>query len=164
MRKREWSRTRYFAVASSVLKNSPARRKSGNARRSGWSPSMPRLFHARPWYPSHGMGRQFLDHLKTQLAELETAGLYKHERVIDSPQSAEIHVAGGGTVLNFCANNYLRLANHPDILAAAHEPIAPPCYGMASVRFICGNHDLHRELRQRIAPLPRTEDSIPYGP
>src|SRR5258706_3697119 len=126
MRKREWSRTRYFAVASSALKNSPARRKSGNARRSGWSPSMPRLFHARPWYPSHGMGRQFLDHLKTQLAELETAGLYKHERVIDSPQSAEIHWAGGGTGLKLCANNNLRHANHPDSLTPAQAPIVPP--------------------------------------
>ena len=97
------------------------------------------------------MGQQFLDHLKTQLAELETAGLYKHERVIDSPQSAEIHVGGGGTVLNFCANNYLGLANHPRIIAAAQEAIAEHGYGMASVRFICGTQDVHRELEQRIA-------------
>jgi len=109
------------------------------------------------------MSRQFLDHLKTQLAELETAGLYKHERVIDSPQSAEIHVAGGGTVLNFCANNYLGLANHPDILAAAQEAIAAHGYGMASVRFICGTQDVHRELEQRIARFLGTEDAILYG-
>jgi glycine C-acetyltransferase len=109
------------------------------------------------------MGRQFLDHLKTQLAELETAGLYKHERVIDSPQSAEIHVADGGAVLNFCANNYLGLANDPRIMAAAQEAIAEHGYGMASVRFICGTQDVHRELESRIARFLGTEDAILYG-
>src|SRR3989442_15350509 len=99
----------------------------------------------------------FLAHLDKQLAELETAGLYKHERVIDSPQSAEIHVAGGGTVLNFCANNYLGLANHPAIAAAAEEGIAQHGYGMASVRFICGTQDVHRELEGRIAKFLGTE-------
>jgi glycine C-acetyltransferase len=105
----------------------------------------------------------FLSHLDSQLAELEKAGLYKHERVIDSQQSAKIHVAGGGDVLNFCANNYLGLANHPQIMAAAREGIDRHGYGMASVRFICGTQDVHRELEQRIAKFLGTEDAILYG-
>jgi glycine C-acetyltransferase len=105
----------------------------------------------------------FLEHLRTQLAELETAGLYKHERVIDSPQSAEIHVAGGGTVLNFCANNYLGLAHHPAIETAAHEGLQRHGYGMASVRFICGTQDVHRDLEARIAQFLGTEAAILYG-
>ena len=105
----------------------------------------------------------FTEHLKAQLAELESAGLYKHERVIDSPQSAAIHVAGGKTVLNFCANNYLGLANHPAIVAAAQQGIAEHGYGMASVRFICGTQDVHRELEGRIAQFLGTEDAILYG-
>ncbi|HET6265215.1 MAG TPA: glycine C-acetyltransferase [Usitatibacter sp.] len=109
------------------------------------------------------MANDFLAHLDHQLAELETAGLYKHERVIDSPQSAEIHVAGGGPVLNFCANNYLGLAHHPSIEAAAHEGLHQHGYGMASVRFICGTQDVHRELERRIAQFLGTEDAILYG-
>src|SRR5437773_1121563 len=101
--------------------------------------------------------------LGSQLAELEAAGLYKHERVIDSPQSAEIHVADGPTVLNFCANNYLGLANHPDIKAAACEGVEENGFGMASVRFICGTQDVHRELERRIAQFLGTEDAILYG-
>ncbi|MBC8021524.1 MAG: glycine C-acetyltransferase, partial [Burkholderiales bacterium] len=109
------------------------------------------------------MTTAFLDHLQGQLAELEAAGLYKHERVIDSQQSATIHVADGGDVLNFCANNYLGLANHPAIMAAAHEGIDEHGYGMASVRFICGTQDVHRELERRIADFLGTEDAILYG-
>ena len=109
------------------------------------------------------MPTNFLAHLDGQLAELESAGLYKHERVIDSQQSAEIHVAGGPTVLNFCANNYLGLANHPDIMAAACEGIEQHGFGMASVRFICGTQDVHRELERRIADFLGTEDAILYG-
>ena len=109
------------------------------------------------------MAQEFAAYLRSQLAELESAGLYKHERVIDSPQSAEIHVEGGGTVLNFCANNYLGLANHPDIMAAAKEGIEVHGYGMASVRFICGTQDVHRELETRIARFLGTEDAILYG-
>jgi glycine C-acetyltransferase len=105
----------------------------------------------------------FLSHLDSQLADLEKAGLYKHERVIDSQQSAKIHVAGGGDVLNFCANNYLGLANHPEIMAAAREGIDRHGYGMASVRFICGTQDVHRELEGRIAKFLGTEDAILYG-
>ncbi len=109
------------------------------------------------------MARDFTDFLDARLAELEGAGLYKHERVIDSPQSAQIHVAGGGTVLNFCANNYLGLANHPDIVAAAREGLERHGYGMASVRFICGTQDVHRELERRIADFLGTDDAILYG-
>ena len=109
------------------------------------------------------MAPNFIEQLKAQLAELEAAGLYKHERVIDSPQSAAIHVAGGRTVLNFCANNYLGLANHPAITGAAQEAIARHGYGMASVRFICGTQDVHRELERRIAQFLGTEDAILYG-
>ena len=112
---------------------------------------------------TESMSERLVEHLRTQLAELEKAGLYKHERVIDSPQSAEIHVAGGASVLNFCANNYLGLANHPAIAAAAQEGIAEHGYGMASVRFICGTQDVHRELEARIAKFLGTEDAILYG-
>ncbi|HSS27860.1 MAG TPA: glycine C-acetyltransferase [Usitatibacter sp.] len=105
----------------------------------------------------------FIAHLKTQLDGLESAGLYKHERVIDSDQSAEIHVQGGGSVLNFCANNYLGLANHPAIEAAAKEGIEKHGYGMASVRFICGTQDVHRDLERRISEFLGMEDAILYG-
>ena len=109
------------------------------------------------------MAISFIEHLGAQLAGLDGAGLYKHERVIDSPQSAEIHVEGGGMVLNFCANNYLGLAHHPDIEAAAHEGLREHGYGMASVRFICGTQDVHRALERRIAQFLGTEDAILYG-
>jgi len=106
---------------------------------------------------------EFNAHLEAQLKELEGAGLYKHERVIDSPQSAQIHVAGGGTVLNFCANNYLGLAHNPDVEAAAHEALHEHGYGMASVRFICGTQDVHRILEGRIAEFLGMEEAILYG-
>jgi glycine C-acetyltransferase len=109
------------------------------------------------------MAIEFNAHLEAQLKELEGAGLYKHERVIDSPQSAEIHVAGGRTVLNFCANNYLGLAHDPEIEAAAHEGLHEHGYGMASVRFICGTQDVHRILEGRIADFLGTEEAILYG-
>ena len=107
--------------------------------------------------------KDFDSHLASQLSELDKAGLYKHERVIDSPQSAEIHVEGGGTVLNFCANNYLGLAHHPDVEAAAHEGLHEHGYGMASVRFICGTQNVHRDLERRIASFLGMEDAILYG-
>src|SRR5947207_11967706 len=109
------------------------------------------------------MAGPFIAHLEAQLADLEKAGLYKHERVIDSQQSAKIHVQDGGSVLNFCANNYLGLANHPEIMAAAREGIERHGYGMASVRFICGTQDVHRSLEGRIARFLGTEDAILYG-
>jgi glycine C-acetyltransferase len=109
------------------------------------------------------MTSAFDRHLQAQLQELERAGLYKHERVIDSPQSAKIHVQDGGAVLNFCANNYLGLANHPGIEEAAREGLREHGYGMASVRFICGTQDVHRELEGRIAQFLGMEEAILYG-
>jgi glycine C-acetyltransferase len=108
------------------------------------------------------MTTRFTEHFRSELAGLESAGLYKHERVIASPQSAEIEV-GGRKVLNFCANNYLGLADHPEVEAAAHTAIHEHGYGMASVRFICGTQAVHRELEQRIAAFLGTEDAILYG-
>ena len=104
----------------------------------------------------------FIAHLEAQLAELETAVLYKHERVIDSPQSAEIHVAHGGTVLNFCANNYLGLSSHPELIAAAHRALDEHGYGMSSVRFICGTQDIHKSLEARIAGFLSMGDAVLY--
>jgi glycine C-acetyltransferase len=108
------------------------------------------------------MASRFVEHFRGALAGLEHAGLYKHERVIASPQSAEIEV-GGRRVLNFCANNYLGLADHPEVEAAAHAAIHEHGYGMASVRFICGTQAVHRELEARIAAFLGTEDAILYG-
>ncbi len=97
------------------------------------------------------------------LDEIRDAGLFKAERVITSPQSAEITLADGRTVLNFCANNYLGLADHPDIIAAAREALDTHGFGMASVRFICGTQDLHKELEQTIAGFFGKEDTILYA-
>jgi glycine C-acetyltransferase len=108
------------------------------------------------------MQSAFVEHFRSELAGLESAGLYKHERVIASPQSAEIEV-GGRHVLNFCANNYLGLADHPAVEEAARKAIEEHGYGMASVRFICGTQAVHRQLEQRIAAFLGTEDAILYG-
>ena len=97
------------------------------------------------------------------LDEIRAAGLFKSERVITSPQSAEIQLADGRTVLNFCANNYLGLADHPDIIAAAKDALDTHGFGMASVRFICGTQDLHKQLEQTIADFFGTEDTILYA-
>ena len=97
------------------------------------------------------------------LEEIRAAGLYKTERVIASPQSAEITLADGRTVLNFCANNYLGLADHPDIIAAAKAALDSHGFGMASVRFICGTQDLHKELEHTISEFFGTEDTILYA-
>ncbi len=97
------------------------------------------------------------------LDEIRDAGLFKSERVITGPQSAEITLADGRQVLNFCANNYLGLADHPDIIAAAREALDTHGFGMASVRFICGTQDLHKELEQTIAGFFGKEDTILYA-
>ncbi len=97
------------------------------------------------------------------LDEIRAAGLFKSERIIASPQSAEIQLADGRTVLNFCANNYLGLADHPDIIAAAKTALDTHGFGMASVRFICGTQDLHKELEQTISEFFGTEDTILYA-
>ena len=111
------------------------------------------------------MTSRFLDSLAEQTEALKSEGLFKAERLIAGPQQAEIHVqSDGGTdrVLNLCANNYLGLANHPEVIAAAHQALDDYGYGMASVRFICGTQTLHKELEQRISDFLGTEDTILY--
>jgi len=103
----------------------------------------------------------FYTRLQKELQEIKDAGLYKQERIIESPQGPEITV-NGRTVLNFCANNYLGLSSHPKVIAAAHRAIDHRGYGMSSVRFICGTQDIHKELEQKIATFLGTEDSILY--
>jgi glycine C-acetyltransferase len=98
-----------------------------------------------------------------ELEAIRAQGLFKAERVITSPQSAEITLADGRTVLNFCANNYLGLADHPDIIAAAKDALDTHGFGMASVRFICGTQDLHKQLEKTIADFFGTEDTILYA-
>src|SRR4249920_1467097 len=101
------------------------------------------------------------DHLRTQLEQLKQTGLYKRERLIQTPQGPAIRV-GGREVVNFCANNYLGLANHPEIVQSAHDGLKQWGYGLSSVRFICGTQDLHRQLEAAIAKFFGKEDSILY--
>ncbi|MEM8889788.1 MAG: glycine C-acetyltransferase [Bacteroidota bacterium] len=109
------------------------------------------------------MNPQFLTSLKEELAEIESAGLYKKERIITSPQGANIQVSTGEEVLNFCANNYLGLSSHPKVIEAAKAAIDTHGYGMSSVRFICGTQDIHKELEQKISEFLHTEDTILYA-
>ncbi len=105
---------------------------------------------------------EFYERIQEQLRQIEAQGLYKHERVIASQQSALIEVAGGEPVLNFCANNYLGLANHPDLISAACEATSHYGFGMASVRFICGTQAMHKNLESKLATFLGTEDAILY--
>jgi glycine C-acetyltransferase len=115
-------------------------------------------------YPKEpGVDPSFLEHLDRELAALREAGLYKRERVIVSPQQAAIRTEGGREVVNLCANNYLGLANHPAVVAAAREALDRHGYGMASVRFICGTQDTHRNLEARLSAFLGTEDTILYS-
>ena len=100
---------------------------------------------------------------RAQLEDLRQQGLFKSERVITSPQSAQIELADGREVLNFCANNYLGLADHPEIIAAARQALETHGFGMASVRFICGTQDLHKELEAKIAEFFGTGETILYA-
>ena len=100
--------------------------------------------------------------LQQELTEIENAGLYKRERIITSPQGAEMMV-NGKTVLNFCANNYLGLSNHPKVIEAAKTTMDTHGYGLSSVRFICGTQDIHKQLEQKIAAFLGTEDTILYA-
>lgn len=109
------------------------------------------------------MYQKFQDFLKQELTDIQNAGLYKNERIIVSPQSGEITLQNGKKVLNFCANNYLGLANNPKLIAAAKEALDTHGYGMASVRFICGCSDLHKQLEAKIAEFFGTEDTILYA-
>lgn len=109
------------------------------------------------------MYNQIKPKLVQELKSIEEAGLFKKERVITSPQSAEITIAGGKKVLNFCANNYLGLSSHPKVIEAAKAAIDSHGYGMSSVRFICGTQDIHKELEKKISEFLGTEDTILYA-
>ena len=108
----------------------------------------------------YGKFKQFL---KEELRGIESAGLYKRERVIESPQKAKVGISGGGEVLNFCANNYLGLSDDPRLIEAAKRAMDARGFGMSSVRFICGTQDMHKQLEAAISAYFRTEDTILYG-
>ncbi len=108
------------------------------------------------------MADTFLSHITDTLAQIEAEGLYKRERMITSPQGGEITV-GGKQVINLCANNYLGLADHPALIDAAVGAMGPKGFGMASVRFICGTQDIHRELEQRLAQFLNKDDAILFA-
>lgn len=109
------------------------------------------------------MNKSFLEFLRHSLTELKDSGLYKVERVITTPQNPCIHtLSSKKDLINLCANNYLGLANHPDILAAAHEALDKYGYGLSSVRFICGTQTIHKELEMKISQYLKTEDTILY--
>ena len=103
------------------------------------------------------------NHLQAELKDIKKNGLYKEERIITSAQGAEITLNTGQTVLNFCANNYLGLSSHPEVIQAAKDVMDTHGFGMSSVRFICGTQDIHKELEQKIADFYQTEDTILYA-
>jgi glycine C-acetyltransferase len=109
------------------------------------------------------MNPMALDHIRQTLADIKSAGLFKNEREITTPQSPNIKVTDGKSVLNLCANNYLGLADHPEVIAAAHEALDRWGYGCASVRFICGTQTIHHELENRLTQWLGTEDTILYS-
>jgi glycine C-acetyltransferase len=109
------------------------------------------------------MDRGFLDRLAAQTEELKGAGLFKPERVLSSPQQPIVNLADGRELINLCANNYLALANHPSIREAAHRALDRYGYGMASVRFICGTQNVHKELEARLSAFLRMDDTILYS-
>ncbi|MDV5168973.1 glycine C-acetyltransferase [Photobacterium rosenbergii] len=108
------------------------------------------------------MSAAFYDQIKQQIEEVKAEGLYKSERVITSQQKAAVEISTGEEVLNFCANNYLGLANHPELIKAAQEGMDKHGFGMASVRFICGTQDIHKELEQKLSEFLGKEDTILY--
>ncbi len=108
------------------------------------------------------MNENFTQRIASEIDEIKASGLYKSERIIESPQGAEI-IVNGKTVLNFCANNYLGLSSHSDVIKAAHKTIDERGYGMSSVRFICGTQDIHKELEKKISEFLGTEDTILYA-
>lgn len=104
-----------------------------------------------------------IEYLRQEIASLKEEGLYKNERIITSQQDADVEILGGEHVLNFCANNYLGLANHPDLIAAAKQGLDDHGFGMASVRFICGTQDIHKTLEDKISDFLGMEDTILYS-
>lgn len=109
------------------------------------------------------MYRSIKEHLKKEIEEIKQAGLYKKERIITSQQDAVIKISTGQEVINFCANNYLGLSSHPEVIQAAKDTLDSHGFGMSSVRFICGTQDIHKELEQKIAEFYGTEDTILYA-
>jgi glycine C-acetyltransferase len=103
------------------------------------------------------------EHLQNEIKDIKEAGLFKEERIITSPQGAEITLSTGETVLNFCANNYLGLSSHPEVIKAAKDTLDTHGFGMSSVRFICGTQDIHKQLETKIAEFYGTEDTILYA-
>ena len=103
------------------------------------------------------------EHLQAEIKEIKENGLYKKERIITSPQGAAIKISTGQEVINFCANNYLGLSSHPDVIQAAKDAMDSHGFGMSSVRFICGTQDIHKELEQKVADFYGTEDTILYA-
>ena len=108
------------------------------------------------------VNERFQEFIADELAGIESAGLFKHERQITTPQGAHVGVKAGGEVLNLCANNYLGLAQHPQVSAAAAQGLKDWGYGMASVRFICGTQTLHKQLEDKLSEFLGTEDTILY--
>jgi glycine C-acetyltransferase len=109
------------------------------------------------------MSKKILEDLRSEFSTLKTEGLYKQERIITSPQAAGISVSTGEKVLNFCANNYLGLSNHPEVIKAARETMERWGYGLSSVRFICGTQQIHKELEQKVSEFLHTDDTILYA-
>jgi glycine C-acetyltransferase len=109
------------------------------------------------------MSQAFFHHLQNELDGIRAAGLYKAERIITTPQGAVVKTADGREVINLCANNYLGLSSHPQVIEAAHEALRTHGFGLSSVRFICGTQDLHKTLEQRIARFVGCEDAILYA-
>lgn len=105
----------------------------------------------------------FYASLRKELESIKEAGLFKAERIIASPQAGEIHLQDGSTLINLCANNYLGLSSHPEVLSAARDALSERGFGLSSVRFICGTQDLHKALEQRLSQFLGTEDTILYG-
>jgi glycine C-acetyltransferase len=120
------------------------------------------FLHRAHFVRRFAMLAQFDQQLANTLAEIRSQGLYKTERIITSPQDAKIEIAGGRRVLNMCANNYLGLADHPALIAAAKEALDTHGFGMASVRFICGTQDIHKDLEGSLTKFLGTEDTILY--
>ncbi len=108
------------------------------------------------------ISREFLEHLQAELKTIDNEGLYKRERIITSQQSVEIE-ANGKKLINFCANNYLGLSNHPEVMKASQEAVDYRGYGMSSVRFICGTQDIHKQLEEKISKFLGMEDTILYA-
>lgn len=109
------------------------------------------------------MYKNYKSHLESELNDIKSAGLYKKERIISSPQGAAVDVNKGSEVVNFCANNYLGLSSHPDVVKASKKSMDTHGYGMSSVRFICGTQDIHKELEDKISAFLGMEDTILYA-